>query len=39
MQALGAVMRKYLTACWAIVKDPEPFETERLFDITRLQGA
>lgn len=39
MQALGAVMRKYLTACWALVKDPKPFETERLFDITRLQGA
>jgi transposase len=34
MQALGAVMRKYLTACWAIVKDPKPFDTEQLFDIT-----
>lgn len=33
LQALCAVMRKYLTALWAIVKHPQPFDTTKLFNI------
>lgn len=30
-QALGALMRKYLTGFWAVVKNDEPFDSSKLF--------
>lgn len=31
MKALGAMMRKYLTGIWAVMKNDEPFDTSKLF--------
>ena len=31
MQANTAIMRKLLTAAWAIVKDPQPYDASRLY--------
>lgn len=31
MQANVAVMRKMLTVAWAIMKDPEPYDSARLY--------
>ncbi|HET7931461.1 MAG TPA: IS110 family transposase [Rhodanobacteraceae bacterium] len=31
MQANVAIMRKLLTAAWAIMKDPQPYDTHRLY--------
>lgn len=39
LQALCAVMRKYLTAFWALIKNPAPFETQKLFDTRQLEIA
>lgn len=30
-QAIGALMRKYLTGLWAVVKNNEPFDSQKLF--------
>lgn len=32
MQAIGAVMRKYLTGIWACMKSGKPFDSAKLFD-------
>lgn len=37
MQALVAVMRKYLTGLWACLKTGQPFDSSLLFDTKRLQ--
>lgn len=39
LQALCAVMRKYLTAFWALIKNPQPFDTCKLFDVRQLEIA
>lgn len=31
MQALAAVMRKLLTAAWALVRNPAPYDGRKLF--------
>lgn len=31
MQANVAIMRKLLTACWAMMKDPQPYDASRLY--------
>lgn len=33
-QAIGALMRKYLTGFWAVVKNDEPFDTQKLFSLS-----
>ncbi|HEX5314934.1 MAG TPA: IS110 family transposase [Gammaproteobacteria bacterium] len=39
LQALCAVMRKYLTGLWACLKAGEPFDSSRLFSSIHIQGA
>lgn len=39
MQALCAVMRKYLTGLWACIKAAQPFDSSRLFSSQHLQQA
>lgn len=39
MQAIAAVMRKYLTGAWACMRGDEPFDTAKLFSATHLKKA
>lgn len=39
MQAIGAIMRKYLTGIWACIRSGEPFDTAKLFDEKHLSKA
>jgi len=39
MQAVGAVMRKYLTGIWACLKTDQPFDSAKLFSEIHLMGA
>lgn len=39
MQAIAAVMRKYLTGAWACMRSDEPFDTAKLFSATHLKKA
>jgi len=39
MQALCALMRKYLTGLWACIQTDEPFDSSRLFSSEHLQQA
>jgi transposase len=34
MQANVAIMRKTLTAAWAIMKDPKPYDSALLYPVT-----
>ncbi len=35
MHANVAIMRKLLTAAWAIMKDPQPYDTQRLYPVLK----
>jgi hypothetical protein len=37
MQAIAAVMRKYLTGIWACMSGDEPFDTAKLFSSEHLR--
>lgn len=39
LQALCAVMRKYLMGIWACLKNQQPFDSSRLFSTEHLKGA
>ena len=39
MQALGAIMRKYLTGLWACVRYNQDFDSTKLFSKIHLAGA
>jgi hypothetical protein len=39
MQAIGAVMRKYLTGLWACMRSGEEFNTAKLFSEKHLAKA
>lgn len=39
MQAIGAIMRKYLTGVWACIRSGEPFDTAKLFSEKHLLKA
>lgn len=39
IQALVAVMRKYLTGLWACLKTDTPFDSSRLFQVDRLKNS
>jgi len=39
MQAIGAIMRKYLTGVWACIRGGEPFDTAKLFSEKHLLKA
>ncbi|MOA67403.1 hypothetical protein D3C78_1945640 [compost metagenome] len=39
MQAIAAVMRKYLTGIWACMRGDEPFDTAKLFSAEHLRKA